>query len=291
MKKLFLILLTFISVNAKVEEEIEPLKEGNLSLPPSQQILPLFAFGQNIIQKGAFLVECYLDYLKGKDKKALAVIPSFLYAITDSCSVFMDFPIVVENKVDNKKSSGSGDFLIQFEYAIYNKSKLKYVNQITLVAAISYPTDSFFKFPSFTTGEPNFFIGTTASHVAIDWYYFASLGANFTKSKKCQNSSYEFGNQYLYQAGFGRNIFASDGWICTWLLEFDGNYTKNNFFNNKKDLNSGGNYVFISPSLYLANESFYIQGGFGFPIIQNLNGNQKKIDFIVSFDAVYTFGT
>jgi hypothetical protein len=284
-KNILALMLIWFSLQAKTEEDIEPIKEGNLSLPESQQLGPLFSFGQNIIGKDVLQVYSYFDYLKGHRQKSAEIIPAILYGITDSLSVFINFPVSIKNQVNGNKSSGIEDIYAQFEYAAYNKNHLTTIDQWTLVASLYLPTGSQFKNPPTGHGQPSIFLGTTLCHLAIDWYFFTSAGATLVAAK----NNNKFGNQFLYQAGMGRNIGTLPGWIFTWILEFNGIYNQGNNVNGLIDLNSGGNLIFIGPSLWISSKKLILQAGISFPVYQHLFGIQNKNDYFAAFNFGYTF--
>lgn len=282
---LFLTIFLIISLQAKVEEDIEPLKEGNLSLPESQQLGPLFSFGQNIIGKDVLQAYSYVNYLKGERRKAAEFIPAILYGITDDLTVFLNFPVSIKNEINCFKSCGIEDIFAQFEYAIYNKNHLTYINQWTLVGSLYLPTGSSSKIPPTGVGNPSFFLGSTFCHLAIDWYVYISAGATLIPKK---NNS-KFGNQYVYQFGLGKNIGTLPGWIFTWILELNGIYNQGNNVDGIIDLNSGGHSLFIGPSLWISSEKLIIQAGISFPVYQHLFGIQNKIDYFAAINIGYTF--
>ena len=272
-----------LSLQAKVEEDLEPLKIGNLSLPESQQIGPLFSFGQNIIGKEVLQAYSYFGYLKGKAKKIAEITPAVLYGITDDLSVFINFPVYIKNQINFCKSSGIEDIFAQFEYAAYNKNHLTWVNQWTLVGSLYLPTGSPSKNPPTGAGSPSIFLGTTFCHLAIDWYVFTSAGVALTTSK---NMNYD--NQYVYQFGFGKNIGTLPGWIFTWILEFNGIYNQGKNIHGVID-HTAGNSIFIGPSLWISSEKLILQAGVSFPVYERLSENQNTNDYFAAINLGYTF--
>src|SRR5436190_21033773 len=64
------------------------LTMGNFALPTSQQPGPLIGFGQNIVEAGDRQFFLYANYLKGQQKKYVEAVPSFVYGISDTASLF-----------------------------------------------------------------------------------------------------------------------------------------------------------------------------------------------------------
>lgn len=266
------------------EEEEKPPKIGNFALPTSQQPVALFGFGGNVIDKGQIQVSFFADDFNGKDKTTIDLIPGVLYGITDTWSIFFNFPFTPLLRDDGFKSEGLQDFFVQSEYAFYNKSTSCYVDQATVLTSVTFPTGSSRKNPPTGFGAPTLFLAGTYYHMEIDWFYFAAPGALFTFTEHGR----KIGDQFLYQFGLGRNIPSPAGWIYAWLLELDGQYSVKNKTNGVFDPNSGGNVIFVTPSIWFSSKDIAFQFGVSYPISQNLFGHQRKFDYALNFNFVWT---
>ena len=156
----YLLALLIISTSLYAEEE-EPPKEGNFSLPSSQQPSGLFAFGGNVIDKGERQLFLFADDFVGKHRLISDVIPSFLYGVSDTFSILFNFPFSPEMLDGCQKSSGLEDYYIQVEYAFYNKKTKDYIDQATLVSNMTIPTGNINNKPPTGYGGPSAFIGAT----------------------------------------------------------------------------------------------------------------------------------
>ena len=155
-------------------------------------------------------------------------------------------------------SRGIEDMIIQLEYAYYDKKTTTSVTQFTIVTNIALPTGSAYKKPPTGFGASSFFIGGTASCLKTDWYYFTALGAKLTTS----NNDTKFGNAFLYQFGLGNNIcYKIDKWIFNWLVELDGVYNQRDKLLGCINQNTGGNIIFLGPSLFFSTKHLVLQGG------------------------------
>lgn len=268
---------------AKKKEE--PPKIGNFALPTSQQPAALFGFGGNIIDKGEVQLYFFADDFVGKKKLTIDLIPSVLFGITDDWTIFFNFPFTPRLRDCNHRSSGLEDFFIQLEYAFYNKSTAIYVDQATVVANITFPTGSTKKNPPTGFGSPSVFLGATYYRTFVDWFLFTSHGGVLTTS----NHGTKIGDQFLYQFGLGRNIPSPEGWIYAWMVEIDGEYNKKNRMHGRLDPNSGGNFIYVTPSLWVSSKQLLIQFGVSFPINQNLFGRQNKFDYALNFNIAWSF--
>ena len=271
--------------NEDNKKKEEPPKIGNFALPTSQQPAALFGFGGNIIDKDEIQIYFFADAFSGKKRIVTDLIPSLLFGITDDLSIFFNFPFTPIMQDGNQKSSGFEDFFAQLEYAFYNKSTKSYVDQATVVANITFPTGSSNKMPPTGFGAPSLFLGATYYHVLVDWFVFTSQGAVLTGS----NHGTKFGDQFLYQFGLGRNIPSPKDWIYAWMVEVDGQYNKKNRIDGNIDNNSGGNFLYITPSIWVSTKEILFQFGVSLPINQNLFGKQRKFDYALNFNLAWSF--
>lgn len=272
--------------DAKDEKEKDELPRiGNFSLPTSQQPFGLFAFGGNIIDRGEVQLFLFADEFAGNKRLLTDVIPSVLFGVTDNFSILFNFPFSPIQRDHCHRSSGFDDFFIQLEYAFWNKKTKTYMDQATIIANVTVPTGSLKKDPPTGFGSPSLFLAATYTHMRVDWFAFAGEGAILATS----NHGTKIGDQFLYQFGFGRNISSPCGWIYAWMIEFDGQYSKRNRFRGRLDHNSGGNFIYITPSLWMSSETILLQFGVSFPLTQNLFGRQRKFDYALNFNFGWAF--
>ncbi len=280
------LLLISSPIYAERSQEIpKPLPLGNFSLPPSQQPGPLVSFGENILDKGLAQLYLFADAFIGNNNYSADIIPSILYGITDQLSFFFNVPFAPRDKDGKHHSSGIEDIFAQFEYAFYTKSNSYSSDQATVVANIFFPTGSSTKNPPTGFGSTSFFIGATFNRMLIDWFFFTSPGAILTTQKH----ETQFGNQLLYQFGVGRYIPSPTGWIFASMVEFTGQYSWKDKIKGRTDPDSGGNVIYITPSIWISSKKIILQFGAGYPVVQNLFGHQTKKFLSLDFNFGYTF--
>ena len=130
-------------------------------------------------------------------------------------------------------------------------------------------------------------MGLTASHLATEWYYYASPAVLLTTK---HDNNTKFGNQVIYQAGFGKNIaYSPDNWIFMWMIELSGLYAQKRRIDGIIDQNSGGNVVFLGPSLWFSTERLIVQGGIAPVIYEHLFGDQPKDFVYITFNFGWKF--
>ena len=266
--------------------KVEQPHVGNFALPVSQQAGPLFSFGQNMPEKGVLQAFAYGSQLKGTRQSFSEVIPSILYGITNKFSLFIELPVAVKFKEKELVSRGLSDLVIQLEGVVYIHETAASVNEITFVGNMGFPTGSFNKNPQTGFGSPRFFLGFTAGHSEQAWYYFTSLGGVITTFHK----NTKFGNQFLYQFGLGRNIaYKTDTWILNWLVELDGIFVQRSEVARIIDRNSGGNTLFVGPSLWFSTQRFIVQGGISVVASDRPFGVQVKNQYFAAAYVGWTF--
>lgn len=266
-------------------EETEPLPIGNFSVPAVTQIAPLISFGQLLIGKHALLPQLVGSYTQAHHGYSNILGPNVIYGIRDNFSVFLSAPFNLKSRSGSSHSSGIEDMVLQLEYGYFSRSREDYSLQGSIVTNVQFPTGSSRKNPSTGNGSFSYFLGTTFAYLSQNWYAFASPGVNLTTT---HHHGTKFGNSYLYQWGFARYIkqLSPPGWIFDLMIEFDGTYAEKDKIHGKVDPDSGGNTIFVTPSIWMSSKRFVLQWGIGFPIVQDLNGKQDK----ALYQIAYNFG-
>lgn len=278
------LIMSVLSVMARelIEEEVKHAHVGNFALPVSQQPVPFIGFGENIVDKGDTLFGIRGQQLKGTKVNYVDAVPSFLYGITDKFSIYVVLPIAVKFRLDDTRSHGLEDIIIQFERLLYSKETAKAATEMTFVANVGIPTGSAFKAPPTGFGGPTVFFGITASYTNFDWYVFGSSGVIFSPTYKKNN---KFGNQFLYECGLSRNIsYKTDKWILNWIIEFDGRYFQRDTVAGRIDPNSGYNTLLLGPSLWFSTQHVILQVGFSGVVSEFVFGCQLKDKYYVAAD-------
>ncbi len=268
------------------EKNEEPPKIGNFSVPSSQQPGSFIAFGENIFDKGTLQINMLADYFKSSGQYTTDIVPNIIYATSDTSSIYLAIPYAPKYKQDTYSSRGIEDIILQYEYAFYTNQNKCFTDQATVVMNVSIPTGSASKHPSLGFGSPACFLGTTFLRTYIDWVLFTSHGITLTSS----DNDTKLGNVCLYQFGIGRNIaYQTNQWIFNWVLELTGQCTQKNKIKGERDPDSGGNVIFLTPSLWYSTKDLIVQVGAGKPIVQNLFGNQNKNQYILFGNIAWTF--
>jgi hypothetical protein len=271
------------------EEVVEPeklLKVGNLSFPPSQQPSPLVSFGQNLLNKNQVQALFTANEFKVEKGYFINFLSSVLYGLRADLSILFTVPNAIRFRHRDHHSSGYEDLIVQFEYAPYTREYYTFYDQLTLVANVTIPTGSPDKDPPTGFGSNSFFFGGTFSRMHIDWFYFTSYGGIWSGS----SHKTKFGDHYLYQAGLGRRIFNTSEWLFAALIEMAGLYSFRDKIHGVINRDSGGNLIFLIPSLFISSrENLIVQIGVGFPVHQRLFGHQPQNKYLLHTNVNWTF--
>jgi len=262
-----------------------PSKEGNFSLRGSQQPGPFFSFGQNVIDAEALQV--YLNpfffKLEGEDLSQAAL--SIRYGVTDKVGFFATFPYNVDS-VRPYHSSGYGDTSLQGEYAFDAQSDQSHTEQGTIVLGTTIPTGSVRARPALGYGTPTYFAGVTYNQVYTHALWFVSPGLLYIQP----HDKLTLGKQYFYQGGIGA-VFVSkaQSYIFSGLLELDGQFNERNKQKGHWIGNSGGNLIYLTPSLWYSTNKLILQIGISIPVVQSWNGVQPYVDYFTMANIAWTF--
>lgn len=280
-------------VNKNVDSEGPP-QIGNFALPWSQQPGPLFSFGQNIIHKNQLQFFTSPLYQKATDGKSIIMLNSLLYGITDYNSLLITLPYAADLVEESQHSSGFQDTNFQFEQSIFSTENKDFLQDATVLFGLYVPTGSYQKTPSTGDGSYSFFLGTTYTQTYVDWIWFVASGLrmkdSFITPLDDEYPRIKEGSDFFYQGGLEYNIYSvpnQSEFVA--VLELDGTYTNKTRQTGVFDENTGGNTIFVTPSLWYSTQKLILQFGVSLPIVQNLNGDQPSTNYLVIGTLGWTF--
>ncbi len=276
----FLLLKTFIN-------GVEQLQIGNLALPTSQQPGPVFCLGQNTMNKGDIQVLCDSNIARISNEKFLVMVPAMLWGITDNFSLYWGSQYIRERFINTNRLKVLDGGFLQGEYTCYTKKTITYTNQITAVAHFVASSGNVDPRLPLNIDSASLFAGFTASHLAVDWYYYTSGGVIWSINSDKEN---RFGATVLYQGGFGRNIaYKTDSWLATAMVELFGKFTTRDSLRDVGDGTSKTNVFFVGPSLWFATQRLAFDLGFAFPVTRISANNPRSKTWIAAVDFRWTF--
>jgi len=87
----------------------------------------------------------------------------------------------------------------------------------------------------------------------------------------------KIGNTFLYQFGLGKNIAYKTGhWLVNWMVELDGVCKQRDKICGVVNCDSGGNSVYLGPSIFFSTQRFEMDIGIQAAVAQHLFGNQQR---------------
>lgn len=269
-----------------IKNSSSPPNIGNYSLPTAQQPGPFYSFGQDIVDKGNLQLFFQPSFQMVVNEQYPSTILAANYGITNNLALLAYVPYAMNYIDERQHATGIGDMGLQGEYAFFNASDAFSTTQSTVLAAVNFPTGSARKNPATGFGAPSYFIGATYNRLYVQWYWYTSAGMTYI----ARNASGQNGAQYFYQGGLGRNIISTTNQFTLFgLVEIDGEFDEKNALLGEIDANSGGNTIFITPSITYATTHLMIQFGVSWPIIQQLNGEQDKVRYLTALNLIWTF--
>lgn len=237
-----------------------------------------FGIGQNIFEKNAIVAYVEFDQLSYKDDSFMQLVPSFIYAFSDSLSFYTGLPILLKQKKGEDTQRGIGNLFAELEYAFFNKTTPQAFTRGTILGNITFPTTHFSHscdYQTTTTAHGSFFVGATLSHTSTRWYGYLSGGARFFLEKNDVKS----GSSFLYEGGIGMNLSNPWGITALGVIEANGILTKKDTRDCQENNNTGSNLIFVGPSVCFTGNRWLISGGIQVPLYQNLNGIQSETRF------------
>jgi hypothetical protein len=239
-----------------------------------RQVGPLFCYGQNILDKGQIRLRDRLFYIKNRDNSFTYISNQAFYALSDDWTSWIDFPVKLKNN-----GFGNTKRLIatrlETEYAYHHRVTPEKRVLVTVFGNCIIPTeytdDDNNLNPYNGTGSVSFYLATTASLLTYDWYAYGSAGIQL-------NVPYHknrFGQLFRYEWIVGHSLPTSS-WNTYIMLEFSGVHLQKNRICGIKDVNSGGDVIYLGPSFVTRSDHFYVWTGIQGAVLSNLNGNQQQ---------------
>jgi len=154
---------------------VKQIDKGNLAFGTSQEPSPLFSVGQNIVDRGDFLILETWEQMIGPKRDYQLLSNSLLYGITNDISILATVPVIPGYKLDGIKKSGIGDIWVQGEWAFYNRDRYTYSLQSTFIMNMTFPTGKTFvtpppdRNPNLGFGAVSVFLGATFSYLSVEF--------------------------------------------------------------------------------------------------------------------------
>lgn len=238
---------------------------------------PVFSLGPETIYKDGVGIETEVEYEKSGSERSFDLHEEIIYGLREDLSLTARFPFILEKKELDSTSSGFGDLALRAKYRFYKKDYFGAQDKAAFIGGVKFPTGDEDKNPSLGTGSFDYLLGLTAGHESLKWYYFGTVRYRINN----ENGSNEKGDKFLYDIAFGlrpvlKEYYEPD---LVLLLELSGEHRNKDIISGVKNIDSGGDILYLGPTFLWSYRNWMIKGGIQLPIYQNLNGDQEDEDF------------
>jgi hypothetical protein len=197
----------------------------------------------------------------------------------------MDMDLRVKN-VSPLSNSGWGDFRLTAEYNIFQRDAPRLTHRAILIGGIKFATADSDKpglSPSLQlgTGSTDYLLGMAASRIGHRLGLYTDLKYTF----KTEGNDYEFGDTLNYDIAVGYRILPQvyetyPARQLNLFLEFNGLYAKKDRTAGSKVLDSGGNFLFLSPGIqWVPFKTALLEASVQVPLVDEPHGDQLETDY------------
>jgi len=236
----------------------------------------------------------------GQDLRVLSVPSVLVYGATRNITLFGIVPYV-DKTLDETTStgqrqrrgdSGLGDVTFLSRYTLYSDDRLGQTRRLAPFVGLKLPTgdddetDSLGRLSQtlqLGTGSWDPILGTVFTWQTFDWEF--DLAGQYLFRTPANN--FEFGDQARLDLSFQyrlwpRELGAGVPAFAYGVLESNLLYAGKNEEGGISNPDSGGTTWFLTPGLQLVTKRVILEGAVQVPVVQDLNGNALKNDYIVT---------
>jgi len=252
------------------------------------------------VRKGGLIFRSQMRWIKASDdptsqrrERDVIVIPNvLLYGATRDLALFAVFPYIFRtlkfpdpetgNRI-NQKDNGIGDLSLIARYTVYAKDYPSGTFRLAPLFGIKIPTGDDDLRP-ITTDSFDLQFGVVST---VTWDFGRhELDADAVYRVNTEADNFDKGDSLTYDLSYQLRVFP---WnlpergvpnFIYLVAEANGFFAKRNSVNGSTVGNSGGNIVFLSPSLQYSARRYIIESSIQLPVIQDLNGDQIEADFV-----------
>ncbi len=254
------------------------------------------------VREGGFVFRSQARWLRATDDPTpldrdinVVAIPNVLvYGATPDLSLFAIFPYIFRSvkftdpssgKRIKKDDNGVGDLTLLGRYTVYGRDYPSGTARFSLLGGIKLPTGVESLRP-ITTRSVDFPLGGVST---LAWGFGRhEIDADLIYRINTEADGFRNGNELDHDLAYEFRIYP-------WTLpefgvpnslyvvaEANGVFSQKSKQNGKTIEDSGGYTLFLSPGLQLATRRYVLEASIQLPVIQDLNGNQVKTDFVLA---------
>ncbi len=258
------------------------------------------AEGEFIFRQQAFIKKATRDPGPlDRDLTVLGSVSVFGYGINSDLSIFGVVPLLDKTLKATlpgptsvtRNTSGLGDVRLFARYTLFKQNAPGQTFRIAPFAGLKFPTGTSRKTDSLGTLPASFQLGSGSwdpfGGIVATWQtrdYEIDVQASYKLNTKANN--FRFGDELRFDASLQYRLWPQELTDTTsgffyGVLEGNLLYQPKNRAGGIKQANSGGTKLFIAPGLQYVTRRWIAEAIVQIPVMQNLNGNALKDDFIV----------
>ena len=257
---------------------------GLLSLALPQIALahdPIFGLGPHVIYEGGVELSSQFDAGRSARSRNLDVsLLNIAYGINADVTIGSELPWVFK-KNSYGQANGLGDLGLFTKYRFWHVDSPGKVDAMAALLKVKFNTSKQRVFPNtkppLGSGSSDLIAGLSYGHESLTWYRWASLRYRYR------------GKSGEKKPGDKIRIDLAAGWRPTmpeylkpdmvWLLELNGEYSRQGRVNGIRLANDGGTELFLSPGFMWTVRNIAVRAGIQLPLYSNLHGTQATTSY------------
>ena len=238
---------------------------------------PIFGLGAHTLFKGGYGIEVEVESKKAGDDREDIITYNLSYGVTPDFTIGLVVPRFIEKKEGNSSSSGLGDMSLRAKYRFIRIDKPGSTTGVALNLAGTLPSGDETKTPPLGSGSADFLVGLAVSSEGLRHYFFSDI----TYLMKTEANSVRLGNILFLDIAYGIRPWRTEYLKPDLVLVVEFNYEREERtrMNKVKDVDTGGETLFVSPGFLLSYRNVMLKGGVQFPVYRDLNGTQEEVDY------------
>ncbi|RME02018.1 MAG: transporter [Calditrichaeota bacterium] len=192
-----------------------------------------------------------------------------IYGLTPDWAVTVVVPYQFAN---DQRPSGLGDLVFRTKYRFFRHDFHGASLQAALHAGVKWPTGDVEK--RLGRGNRSGFVGASFGFESRRQYFFAGARVHINGSYRGLNQGEAFRFNLAYGIRPWKLQYHQPDPV--FLLELNGNVLARDELNGQPLVNSGGQVLSLGPGLLFSYRNVMLKVGIGFPVLNNLNGDQES---------------
>lgn len=242
---------------------------------------PLFSLGAQVIYRYGWGIETGVATERvaeaGREEEEWTIAEEIAYGVTRNFTMTLQIPYRFK-EAETAATSGFGDVSLRAKYRFFQTTEVGLQHHAALLAGIKLPTGSTTKDPRLGTGSVDFLAGLTASRDGRRYYTWGSLLGRVNTRGAGDRTR---GNLLSINVAAGVRPYLPEFYDPDLLLltEVNLELRARDTINGTGIANSGGTRLFISPGFWFTYRNIAVKGGVQLPLLQDLRGDQAKLDY------------